>query len=139
MQEKVAIVCPSTPQAIGPYAQGIKVGNMVFISGQIPIHPQTGEVVGKDIAQQTEVVLRFLEAILAQVEATVAHVVKTTVYMTDLSQFAEMNAIYAKHFDYNPPARATVEVSRLPKGVMIEIDAIAMLPQRKEHAVSMGI
>jgi len=130
MDQKVPIVCPLTPPAIGPYSQAIKVGNLVFVSGQIPIHPQTGAVVGQDVAQQTEVVLRFLTAILSQVEATLVHVVKTTVYMTDLSQFEQMNSVYARHFNYNPPARATVEVSRLPKGVMVEIDAVAVLPDR---------
>lgn len=138
MDHKVPIICPLTPPAIGPYSQGIKCGNMIFISGQIPIHPQTGEVVGRDVAQQTEVVLRFLTAILSQVEATLGHVVKTTVYLKDLSTFAQMNEVYGKHFNFEPPARATVEVSRLPKDVLVEIDAIAILPER-QAGKSLGV
>jgi 2-iminobutanoate/2-iminopropanoate deaminase len=140
MKDKFPIESPHTPAAIGPYSPGIKVGRMVFISGQIPVHPKNGQVVGKNVAEQTEVVLRFIKALLDQTEGALANVVKTTVYLTDLSTFDEMNAVYAKHFDYNPPARATVEVSRLPKGVLVEIDAIAMLPERHtDKSASLGL
>lgn len=125
--EKVAIICPQAPAAIGPYAQAVKFGNMIFVSGQIPIHPQTGEVFGENTGQQTELVIRYLKVIMEQAGGALANIVKTTVYLANMDDFAQMNGVYEKHFDYNPPARATVEVSRLPKGVLVEIDAIAIL------------
>jgi len=128
--ERVIVASPLAPKAVGPYSQAVKFGNMIFCSGSIPLHPETGEVVGHDAATQTEQVLKNLEAVLQVVDSGLFQVVKTTVYMTSLDDFAEMNAVYAKFFPVDPPARATVEVSRLPKGVLVEIDCIAVMPQR---------
>lgn len=115
------------PSAIGPYSQAIAAGDLVFVSGQIPIDPATGTLVQGDIAAQTDRVLRNLSAILEAAGASLGRVVKTTVYLTDLGDFEAMNAAYARHFPGGePPARATVQVSRLPKGVAVEIDAIAV-------------
>lgn len=130
-QEKVPIVAMNAPQAVGPYSQGIKVGNFIFCSGQIPLDPKSGQVVGSEVAAQTDRVLQNLEAILGATGSGLFQVVKTTVYLKNLGDFEAMNAAYAKHFPLNPPARSTVEVARLPKDVLVEIDAIAFQPQRE--------
>lgn len=128
--ERVIVASPLAPRAVGPYSQAVKFGNMVFCSGQIPLNPETGEVVGTDVATQTERVLKNLEAVLQVIDSGLFQVVKTTVYLTSLDDFSEMNEVYARYFPVDPPARATVEVSRLPKEVLVEIDCIAIMPQR---------
>lgn len=128
--EKTVVASPLAPKAVGPYSQAIKVGNMIFCSGQIPLDPVSGEIVGTDAATQTEQVLKNLEAVLQVVDSGLYQVVKTTVYLKNLDDFAEMNAVYGKHFMMDPPARATVEVARLPKEVLVEIDCIAVIPER---------
>ncbi|MBS2012094.1 MAG: RidA family protein [Deltaproteobacteria bacterium] len=122
-----AISTKDAPAAIGPYSQAIKAGDMLFLSGQVPIDPATGELVGGDIATQTERVLDNLAAVLAAGGATFANVVKTTIFLVDLADFQAVNATYAKRFSGAPPARATVQVSALPKGARVEIEAIAKL------------
>ncbi len=112
------------PAAIGPYSQAIVAGDHVFCSGQIPLDPGSGAIAA-GIEAQTEQVLRNLEAVLAAAGCNLGDVVKTTVYLTDLTEFPRMNAVYEKHFPDPPPARATVEVSALPMGVSVEIEAIA--------------
>lgn len=116
------------PKAIGPYSQAVKVGcvEMVFTSGQIPIDHASGEVVKGDIALQTETVLRNLAAVLKATGMGVENVVKTTVFLTDLADFAKMNEVYGKFFPSRHPARSTVQVAALPKGVSIEIEAVAV-------------
>lgn len=113
------------PAAIGPYSQAIDAGDFVFLSGQVPIDPATGELVPGDITAQTERVLDNLGAVLGAAGVGFANVVKTTIYLMDLGDFAVVNAVYAKRFSEAPPARATVQVSALPKGARVEIDAIA--------------
>ncbi len=115
------------PKAIGPYSQAIitQAKKWVFVSGQIPIRPDTGEVVQGDIKMQTKQVLENLKAILLASGSGLEHVVKTTVYLKNMDDFPFMNEVYAMYFASNPPARATVEVSRLPKDVRIEIECIA--------------
>ena len=120
-----AISTADAPAAIGPYSQAIKSGDLVFLSGQVPIDPKTGELVGGDIAAQTERVLDNLAAVLAASGAAFDDVVKTTIYLVDLGDFQVVNQTYAKRFSAAPPARATVQVSALPKGARVEIDAIA--------------
>ncbi|HXE31634.1 MAG TPA: RidA family protein [Terriglobales bacterium] len=118
---------PQAPNAIGPYVQAVRAGGFLFLSGQIPLDPATGALlVDADIAQQTERVLQNLQAVLEAGGASLAAAVKTTVYLADLNDFAAMNAAYAKFFPQNPPARSTVEVSRLPRGARVEIDVIAL-------------
>ena len=129
MQEKVAIVSTNAPAAVGPYSQGIKVGNLIFVSGQIPLDPATGAIAASDVAGQTDRVMRNIAAVLEVTGSGLFHVVKTTVYLKSLNDFEAMNQVYAKYFPLNPPARATVEVSRLPKDVLVEIEAIAYHPQ----------
>ncbi len=119
------------PAPVGPYNQAVKAsGQMVFVAGQIPLDPQTGAMVGEgDVAQQTEQVIANLQAILTAAGATFEQVVKTTVFLADMNDFAAMNGVYAKYFnEATAPARACVEVARLPKDVRVEIDCIAVLP-----------
>jgi 2-iminobutanoate/2-iminopropanoate deaminase len=114
------------PKAIGPYSQAVKAGGMVFCSGQIPLDPATGEMVGAgDVGAQTERVMQNLAAVLAAAGATFAAVVKTTIFLADLQDFATVNQIYGRYFPTAPPARATVQVAGLPKGALVEIEAIA--------------
>ncbi len=113
------------PAAIGPYSQGVRCGGLLFCSGQIPLDPGTGKMVEGGIAEQTERVLRNLEAVLSAGGASLASVLKTTVYLVDLGDFPAMNAVYGKFFPGEPPARATVEVSKLPAGARVEIEAVA--------------
>ncbi|MBI4565473.1 MAG: RidA family protein [Planctomycetes bacterium] len=116
------------PKAIGPYSQAVEAGGFLFISGQIPIDPATGSVVGASITDQTDRVLKNIEGILAAEGLSTDHVVKTTVYLVDLTEFGIMNEVYGHYFPNDPPARATVQVAGLPKGVRVEIDAIARKP-----------
>lgn len=115
----------SAPAAIGPYSQAVDAGDFVFLSGQVPIDPKTGELVQGDIGVQTDRVLDNLAAVLEAAGCSFADVVKTTIYLTNLGDFQAVNAVYAKRFSENPPARATVQVAALPKGAHVEIDAIA--------------
>jgi 2-iminobutanoate/2-iminopropanoate deaminase len=114
------------PKAIGPYSQAIRANGFVFISGQIPLDPKTQQMVEGDIASQTERVIENLKGILEAAGSSLHHVVKTTVFLKDLNDFAAMNGVYARYFTAQPPARATVEVSALPKGARIEIELIAL-------------
>jgi 2-iminobutanoate/2-iminopropanoate deaminase len=122
-----AISTADAPAAIGPYSQAIRAGELLFLSGQIPIDPKTGELVKGDITAETERVLDNLAAVLAAGGASFASVVKTTIYLVDLGDFQAVNAAYARRFTSAPPARATVQVAALPKGSRVEIDAIARL------------
>ena len=115
------------PQAIGPYSQGVIAGNFLFISGQIAIDPDKNEMISGTIEEQAEQVLKNIGAILNEAGLTYDNVVKTTVYLTDLNDFGKMNEVYARFFKNNPPARAAIQVSKLPKGAKIEIEAIAFL------------
>lgn len=124
---KKIISTDKAPQAIGPYSQAIKVvGGLLFVSGQIPLVPATGEIVAGGINEQTKQVLENLKAILEAAEYSLSDVVKTTVYITDINNFAAVNAVYAKYFIDDCPARVCVEVSKLPKGALIEIDVVAV-------------
>uniref|UniRef100_A0A7C3RME5 RidA family protein n=1 Tax=Dictyoglomus thermophilum TaxID=14 RepID=A0A7C3RME5_DICTH len=124
---KEIISTSKAPSAIGPYSQAVKVGNLIFISGQIPIDPSSGNMVDGDIKEQTKRVLENIKGILEAVGASLANVVKTTVFMIDLSEFSLMNEVYKDYFPEKPPARSTIQVSALPRGAKIEIEAIAIL------------
>src|SRR6476469_1673365 len=115
------------PGAIGPYSQAIKANGMVFCSGQIPIDPATGQFVSDAVAEQTEQVLKNLAAVLAEAGAGLDSVVKTTVFLADMNDFAEMNEVYGRYFSVTKPARATVQAARLPRDARVEIDCIAVL------------
>ncbi|HHX39494.1 MAG TPA: RidA family protein [Armatimonadetes bacterium] len=127
MPEKEVVSTKNAPAAIGPYSQGVKAGPFLFISGQIPVDPATGELVTGSIEEQTRRVMENLKAILAAAGLEMSRVVKTTIFLTDLDHFAAVNAVYGDYFPTNPPARSTVEVSSLPKGVGVEVEAVALL------------
>ena len=122
-----AIATKKAPAAIGPYSQGIKSGGFLFTAGQVAFNPEDGTLLGGPIAQQTERVLKNIAAILAAGGSGMDKVVKTTVFLKNMSDFAGMNEVYEKFFQPPYPARSTVEVARLPKDVLVEIDAIALL------------
>lgn len=116
----------NAPATIGPYAQGVQAGQMVFVSGQLPIDPTTGEICAGTVGDMTRQSMRNIAAILAEAGCTLAHVVKTTIFLKDLDDFAQVNAAYAEFFPENPPARACVQVAKLPKDARVEIEAIAV-------------
>ena len=122
---KTLIQTAAAPAAIGPYAQAVRAGNLLFVSGQIPLDPATGQMVAGDITIQTERVLKNLAAILEAAGSGLLKVLKTTVYLRDLEDFGKMNAVYAQFLGENPPARATVQAARLPRDAAVEIDLIA--------------
>lgn len=130
---KQMIATPEAPPAIGPYAQAVKVNDMVFVSGQLPLNPRTRDIVTGDIAVQTEQVLLNIRAILEEADATLDDVVKITIFLKDLSQFEAVNQVYSIFFPNTEtstnllPARSTVEVARLPRDAQIEMDAIAVI------------
>ena len=125
---KQQITAASGASPAGAYSQGIRAGDFVFVSGQGPLDPATGKVVGDTIEEQTERVIANLAAVLQAAGGSLADVVKTTVFMTDLGEFAKMNAVYAKHFTSDPlPARAAVQVAALPRGARVEVEAVARL------------
>jgi 2-iminobutanoate/2-iminopropanoate deaminase len=124
------ITTNNAPKAIGPYAQGVAVtvGRLIFCSGQIPLHPTTGEMVGAgDVRAQTERVMQNLAAVLEAAGASFDSVAKTTIFLTNLQDFAAVNEVYARYVGKNPPARATVQVAGLPRGAAVEIEAIAVV------------
>lgn len=116
----------NAPAAIGPYSQAVRAAGFIFVSGQIPIDPQTGEFVPGGIAEQTEQVLRNLRAVLEAAGSSLAQVVKTTVFLADMNDFAAMNEVYARYFSEEAPARATVQAARLPRDARVEIEVIAL-------------
>jgi len=125
MTTKTIISTKNSPSAIGPYSQAIQLSNLIFTSGQIPLLPSTMEVVEGGISEQSDQVLQNLNAVLSAANATLETVIKTTCYIKDMNDFAAFNEVYGKYFANNPPARSCVEVARLPKDVLIEVEAIA--------------
>ncbi|MCG8352339.1 MAG: RidA family protein [Chloroflexales bacterium] len=123
---RTVVSTPNAPQAIGPYSQAIAIDNLIFCSGQIPIDPATGEVVSGDVGVVTRQVLNNLKALLEAAGSSLDHVVKTMVFLADMNDFAAMNAVYSEFFPSNPPARSAVQAAALPKGVRVEIEAIAL-------------
>jgi len=127
MQEREIIVTPNAPAAIGPYSQAVRAGNFVFSAGQIPINPQTGKLVEGDIQAQTRQVMQNLAAILEAAGTSLNNVVKTTIFTTNLADFAAINQVYGSYFTNQPPARSTVQVAGLPLGANIEIEVVALV------------
>jgi 2-iminobutanoate/2-iminopropanoate deaminase len=125
---KRAVSTPNAPEVIGPYSQAVRAGRWLFLSGQIPIDPLTAEIVHGDAEAQAERVLQNLSAVLAESRCGPADVVRTTIYLVDLADFARVNQAYARFFPAPHPARSTVQVVALPRGARVEIDAIALVP-----------
>lgn len=128
MSETTVVHTDSAPRAIGPYSQAIAARGLLFLSGQIPLVPSTGELLRGDVQEQTHQVLRNLAAVLEASGASLSTVVKTTVFLADMGEFAAMNEVYAEHFGDHRPARSTVQAGALPRNVSVEIDAIALVP-----------
>lgn len=124
---KQIIKTENAPGAIGPYSQAVRIGNFVFVSGQIPIDPKTGEFVAGGVAEQSEQVLKNLSAVLEAAGSGLQNVVKTTVFLADMNEFGAMNEVYGRYFQTEPPARATVQAARLPKDARVEVEAIAFI------------
>ena len=128
MTQRTAFHSDQAPKAIGPYSQAVRrVEGPIFLSGQIPLDPATGALVAGDIQAQTERVMQNLKAVLAAAGCTFDHVVRCGIFLTDLNDFSAVNEVYGRYFSVNPPARSTVQVSALPKGARVEIDAVAAL------------
>jgi 2-iminobutanoate/2-iminopropanoate deaminase len=123
---KTVIYSDHAPEPIGPYSQAVQAGNMLFVSGQIAIDRKTGNLVSGGLADETHQVMKNLKAVLSAAGMDFTHVVKCSIFLKDMNSFAEVNAIYGEYFNANPPARETVEVSRLPKDVRVEISCIAV-------------
>ncbi len=126
---KNVISTEHAPGAVGPYSQGVRAGNLLFTAGQIALDPATGKMVEQDIELQTNRVMLNLQGILQAAGTDLSHIVKTTVFLQDMGQFAAMNGVYGQFFGDQPPARSTVEVAKLPLGALVEIEAIAMIPE----------
>lgn len=129
MLSKQVISTKAAPEAAGPYSQAVKAGDFLFLSGQLPLSPQTGNIIGNDIETQTRQSIENMRSILSSVGGSLTNVVKTTVFLKDLRHFSQMNQIYQEYFSKNAPARSCVEASRLPKDALIEIEAIAIIKE----------
>ncbi len=126
MTDRSIVRTTEAPAAIGPYSQAVVVGDLVFCSGQIPLDPATGQMIEGDVQAQTHRVLQNLRAVLEAAGSSLSQVVKTTVFLQNMNDFAAMNAVYSEYFGDQPPARSTVEVARLPRGALVEIECIAI-------------
>jgi len=125
---KKVIHTEKAPKAIGPYSQAIRTDSMIYTAGQVGLIPETGELVAATVEEQTHQAITNLQNVIGAAGSTLAHVVKTTVYLKDMNDFSKMNAVYAEFFGENPPARSTVAVAGLPKGAIVEIEAVALIP-----------
>ncbi len=130
MHERKVISTDNAPAAIGPYSQAVRFGPMVYVSGQIPVDPATGAI-PTDVQEQTHQSLKNVQAILKAAGGDLKHVLKTTVFIKDMNDFGKINEVYGQYFPENPPARACVEAARLPKDVLVEIEAVAAIPPTK--------
>ncbi len=129
MKKKI-IHTDDAPAAVGPYSQAVKIGKLVYTAGQIPLDPATGKIVDGDVQAQTERSLQNLQAVLEAAGSSLKNVVKTTVFLQDMGDFAAMNEVYGRYFDKKPPARSAVEVAALPLGAQVEIEAVAMAKKK---------
>ncbi|MDO8577723.1 MAG: RidA family protein [Dehalococcoidales bacterium] len=132
MPAKKVIATDAAPKAVGPYSQAIQAGNFLFLSGQLALNPQNGEMVGSDISTQTKQVIENIKGVLGAAGASLADVVKTTVFLQNMGDFSQMNEVYKQYFGDSAPARSTVEVARLPKNALIEIESIAVVKSRRQ-------
>ncbi len=126
MSSKKVIFTENAAKPVGPYSQAVQVGDLLFISGQLPVDIESGEIIRGDVKRATELILKSIKAILEQADYSLINVVRCTVFLKDMDTFSDMNEVYAKFFTEKPPARAAVEVARLPKDVDVEISAIAI-------------
>jgi 2-iminobutanoate/2-iminopropanoate deaminase len=127
--EKIVVSTNNAPSAIGPYSQGVRIGNLVYTSGQIPINPQTGELVSNDVKSATRQSLENVKAVLQAAGSDMVNVIKSTVFLKDMNDFAAVNEVYAAYFSGIMPARSAVQVGKLPKDALVEIEVIAVIPE----------
>jgi 2-iminobutanoate/2-iminopropanoate deaminase len=127
-QHRESVTAPGAPAAIGPYVHAVRAGGLLFCSGQIPLDPRTGDMVGPTAADQAGRCLENLAAVCQAAGATLGDAVRVTIYMTDMSEFASVNEVYASFFESDPPARVAIGVAALPRGAMVEMDAVVALP-----------
>lgn len=132
MPAKKVIATDAAPKAVGPYSQAIQAGNFLFLSGQLALNPQNGEMVGSDISTQTKQVIENIKGVLGAAGSSLSDVVKTTVFLQSMGDFAQMNEVYKQYFGDAAPARSTVEVARLPKNALVEIESIAVVKSRSQ-------
>jgi 2-iminobutanoate/2-iminopropanoate deaminase len=137
--DRIVIHNERAPAPIGPYSQAIRAGNMVFLSGQLGLDPATGKLVGPDVAAQTRAILTHIESILEMAGTGLGRVAKSTIFLIDLADFAEVNKIYAEAFAADPPARSTIQVAALPMGARVEIEVVAVLPEESRHSLGGGL
>jgi 2-iminobutanoate/2-iminopropanoate deaminase len=130
MKKKI-VQTENAPAAVGPYSQAVKIGKLVYTAGQIPLDPATGKMVEGDVQAQTDRVLQNLQAVLEAAGSSLSNVVKTTVFLQDMADFAAMNEVYGRYFNEKPPARSAVEVAALPLGAQVEIEAVALVKKKK--------
>ena len=130
MAKKSRVFTTKAPTPVGPYSQAIRAGNFLFVAGQVPVNPETGEFVTENISAQTRQCMENIKAILSEAGGSLFDIVRTTIYLTNMADFGEVNEAYGNYFDLDPPARTTIGVAALPKGVAIEIDVIAYAPQK---------
>lgn len=128
MSDRTIIECEAAPKPIGPYSQAVKAGSMLFLAGQIPIDPASGQVEATDITEQTKQVMKNIQTIIEYAGLTMGHIVRCVIYLTDLNDFAVVNEIYGEYFVFEPPVRSTVQVAALPAGSRIEIEVTAYCP-----------
>ncbi|MFX1509297.1 MAG: RidA family protein [Promethearchaeota archaeon] len=128
--KKSRVFTNKAPTPVGPYSQAIRAGDFLFVAGQVPVNPETGEFVTEDISAQTRQCMENIKAILTEAGVSIFDIVRTTIYLTNMADFGEVNEAYGNYFDLDPPARTTIGVAALPKGVAIEIDVIAYAPQK---------
>lgn len=129
--KKQIVHTDDAPAAVGPYSQAVKIGELVYTAGQIPLDPATGKMVEGDVQAQTDRALQNLQAVLKEAGSSLKNVVKTTVFLQDMGDFAAMNAVYDRYFDKKPPARSAVQVAALPLGAQVEIEAVALVKKKK--------
>ncbi len=128
--KKTRVFTKDAPKPVGPYSQAIRAGDFLFVAGQVPVNPETGEFVTDSISIQTRQCMENIKAILAAAGSSLSDIVRTTIYLTNIQDFGDVNEAYGNYFDLNPPARTTIGVAALPKGVAIEIDVIAFVPSK---------
>jgi 2-iminobutanoate/2-iminopropanoate deaminase len=132
MPAKIIIATDAAPKAVGPYSQAVQTGNFLFLSGQLALNPQNGEMVGSDISTQTKQVIENIKGVLSAAGASLSDVVKTTVFLQSMGDFGQMNDVYKQYFGDGAPARSTIEVARLPKNALVEIESIAVVKSRRQ-------
>lgn len=137
MSEKTIINITLAPQPVGPYSQGVKFGDIIFLSGQLPVDPKTNKIISEDVSNQTKQCFENIKSILEPAGSSLFNILKTTVFLTNMDDFAAMNTVYAQYFPHEPPARSCVQVAKLPLNAKVEIETIAYLPKPQDTGLGL--